>query len=151
MHRIRQCVASRRRLSVHIGSYCNYSQASPPHAHTYVWWCGRYTRGKSLLELWVSAFLSDSQPPLIFVWFTSNSHKHKPKRSILAQTILLEHMHKKFEINWTKIKGTCQSGKKRVTHDSKSDLPLVARIYPSVYDSHFLLRLPHHLHLLRNT
>ena len=29
-----------------------------------------------------------------------------------------------FEINPTKIKGSCQSGRKVVTHDSKSDLPL---------------------------
>ena len=34
-------------------------------------------------------------------------------------------MHKKFEINWTKIKGGCQSGIKVVTHNFKSDLPLV--------------------------
>ena len=33
-------------------------------------------------------------------------------------------MHKKFEINWTKIKAGCQSGRKVVTHNSKSDLPL---------------------------
>ena len=33
-------------------------------------------------------------------------------------------MHKKFEINWTQIKGSCQSGRKVVTHNSKSDLPL---------------------------
>ena len=33
-------------------------------------------------------------------------------------------MHKKFEINRTKIKGSCQSGKKVVNHDSKGDLPL---------------------------
>ena len=33
-------------------------------------------------------------------------------------------MHKKFEINRTKIKGGCQSGKRVVTHNSKSDLPL---------------------------
>ena len=32
-------------------------------------------------------------------------------------------MHKKFEINRTKIKGGCQSGRKVVTHDSKNDLP----------------------------
>ena len=30
-----------------------------------------------------------------------------------------------FEVNQTKIKGGCQSGRKVVTHDSKSDLPLV--------------------------
>ena len=36
-------------------------------------------------------------------------------------------MHKKFEINQTKIRGGCQSGRKVVTHNSnsKSDLPLV--------------------------
>ena len=41
-----------------------------------------------------------------------------------ALAILLEHMHKKFEINQTKIKGGCQSRKKVVPHDSKSDLTL---------------------------
>ena len=34
-------------------------------------------------------------------------------------------MHKKFEINRTKIKGGCQSERKVVPHDSKGDLPLV--------------------------
>ena len=34
-------------------------------------------------------------------------------------------MHRKFEINPTKIKGGCQSGTKVVIHDSKNDLPLV--------------------------
>ena len=38
--------------------------------------------------------------------------------------ILLDHMHKKFEINRTKIKGGWQSGRKVVAHNSKSDLPL---------------------------
>ena len=33
-------------------------------------------------------------------------------------------MHKKFEINLTKIKGACQSGRKAITHNSRSDLPL---------------------------
>ena len=33
-------------------------------------------------------------------------------------------MHKKFEIKRLKIKGGCQSGRKVVTHNSKSDLPL---------------------------
>ena len=32
-------------------------------------------------------------------------------------------MNKKFDINRTKIKGSCQSGRKVVTHDSKSDFP----------------------------
>ena len=40
--------------------------------------------------------------------------------------MILEHMHKKFEINLTKIIGGCQSGRKVVTHNSKSDLPLEA-------------------------
>ena len=45
-----------------------------------------------------------------------------------ALVILLEHMHKKFEINRTKIKVGCQSGRKVVAHDSKSDLPLTSYI-----------------------
>ena len=40
----------------------------------------------------------------------------------LALAILLKYMHKKFEINQTKIKGGCQSGGKVVPHDSKSEL-----------------------------
>ena len=36
-------------------------------------------------------------------------------------------MHKKFEINRTKIKDGCQSGREVVTHNSKSDL-LVASL-----------------------
>ena len=39
--------------------------------------------------------------------------------------MILEHMHKKFELNRTKIKGGYKSGRKVVTHNSKSDLPLV--------------------------
>ena len=37
-------------------------------------------------------------------------------------------MHKKFEINQTKIKGGCQSRRKVVPYNSKSDLPLVLRL-----------------------
>ena len=33
-------------------------------------------------------------------------------------------MQKKFEVNQTKIKGECQSGRKVVTHNSKSAMPL---------------------------
>ena len=44
-----------------------------------------------------------------------------------ALAILLEHMHNKFEINRTKIKGGCKWGRKVVTHNSKSDLPLAVR------------------------
>ena len=50
-----------------------------------------------------------------------------------ALTILLEHMQKKFEINRTKIKGGCQSGRKVVTHNSKSDLPLVDILFSDKY------------------
>ena len=42
-------------------------------------------------------------------------------------------MHKNFEINRTKIKGSCQSGRKLVPHDSKSDLPL-ARMRDNLTD-----------------
>ena len=35
--------------------------------------------------------------------------------------------HKKFEINQIKIKSGCQSGRKVVTHNSKSDLPLALK------------------------
>ena len=51
-----------------------------------------------------------------------------------ALAILLVHMHKKFEINRTKIKG--QSGRKVVTPDSKSDLPLV---YLVIQKCHILI------------
>ena len=34
-------------------------------------------------------------------------------------------MHKKLEINWAKIKSGCQLGRKVVSYNSKSDLPLV--------------------------
>ena len=37
-------------------------------------------------------------------------------------------MHKKFEINRTKIEGGCQPGRKVVTHNSKSDWPLVPQL-----------------------
>ena len=47
-------------------------------------------------------------------------------KSDLPLAILLEHMHKKFEINQTKIKVGCQSERKVVPHDSKSDLPLMS-------------------------
>ena len=43
-------------------------------------------------------------------------------------------MHKKFEINRTKIKGSCQSGRKVVPHDSKKDLPLVDTYCYTMYE-----------------
>ena len=39
-------------------------------------------------------------------------------------------MNKKFEINQTKIKGGCQSGREVVTHNSKSDLTLASYYVP---------------------
>ena len=36
-------------------------------------------------------------------------------------------MHKNFEINRIKIKDGCQSGRKVINHNSKSDLPLVLK------------------------
>ena len=60
----------------------------------------------------------------------------------MSTTLLLEHMHKKFEINRTQIKGGCQSGIKVVTHNFKSDLPLRGnkKIYerPSVLHSLYI-------------
>ena len=44
-------------------------------------------------------------------------------------------IHKKFEINRTKIKGSCQLGRKVVTNNSKSDLPLVRVSTYNVYFS----------------
>ena len=43
-----------------------------------------------------------------------------------ALAILLKHTYKKFDINRTKIEGGCQSERKVVTNNSKSDLPLVS-------------------------
>ena len=49
-------------------------------------------------------------------------------KSDFPTAILIEHMRKKFKINRTKIKGGCQSGRKVVTHNSESDLPLAANL-----------------------
>ena len=60
---------------------------------------------------------------------------------VCALAILLEHMHKKFEINPTKIKGVCQSDRKVVTHNSKSDLPLnmyTNKAYEKVFEKYYL-------------
>jgi len=86
------------------------------HYWVMIMWC--HSRGKSILESLGTTFLPNWQPPLIFVWFTS--------KLTWALAILLDHMHKKFDINRTKIKGGCQAGRKVVTHNSKSDLPLVS-------------------------
>ena len=60
---------------------------------------------------------------------------------IWALAILLEHMHKKFEINRTNIKGGCQLGSKVVPQDSKSDLPLVGAKFIEV----FVYTISHHI------
>ena len=71
-------------------------------------------RCKSLYELWVTTFLPERQQPLIFVWFTSNQ----------MSTSHMNRAHAQFYINRTKMKGGCRSGRKVVTHNSTSDLPL---------------------------
>ena len=79
------------------------------------------SRGKSLLESWGTTFLPD--------WLTAtlNLSLIYFKITWALPAILLEHMQKKSEINRTKIKGGCQSGRKVVTHNSKSYLPLVQK------------------------
>ena len=48
-------------------------------------------------------------------------------------------MHKNLEINWTKIKGGCQSGRKVVTHNSKSYLPLIIdNSYESIFSKSYM-------------
>ena len=64
-------------------------------------------------------------------------------------------MYKKFEINRTKIKGGCQSGRKVVLHDSKSDLPLRPfRVWQMNKFYHFypgpMCRLPPTIENVRN-
>ena len=56
-----------------------------------------------------------------------------------------------FEINRTQIKGGCQSGRKVVTHNSKSDLPLLGESVPKMFvKSHAIyksqMREPSHIH-----
>ena len=53
-------------------------------------------------------------------------------------------MQKKFEIHRTKIKGGCQSGRKVVPQDSKSDLPLAGHEKMSLkkYTIHKNTQLP---------
>ena len=55
----------------------------------------------------------------------------------------IEHMQKKFQINQKKIKGGCQSGRKVVTHNSKSDLPLPkkAKKVPHLPKSTLMIRV----------
>ena len=59
------------------------------------------------------------------IWFSSFKITWK-------LVMLLDHLHKNFEINRTKIKGGCQLGSKVVTHNSKSDLPLVDYASPGL-------------------
>ena len=47
-------------------------------------------------------------------------------------------MHKKFEINGTKIKHGCQSGRKVVTNDSKRVLPLIVNMKCDLFKNAFI-------------
>ena len=76
------------------------------------------TKGKSLLELWNTIFHPDWQPTLIFVWFILN---------FLCMCSIGWLLLMCFEVNQTKIKGGCQSRRKVVPHDSKSNLPLIQK------------------------
>ena len=58
-----------------------------------------------------------------------------------ALASLWEHMQKKFEVSWTKIRGACQSGRKAAEQHSKNDSPLG-------YHRH-LLKEKDRVHLLR--
>ena len=83
---------------------------------------GNISRGKSVLELWGIYHFSSRLTAtlnLCLIYF----------KITLALAILLEHMRKKFEINRTKIKSGSQSGRKVVTHNSKSNLPLIRNIF----------------------
>ena len=103
------------------------------HATVCCWyvWCVTSTtkcdshRGKSLLELWVNHFTSRLRATLnlCLIYF----------KITWAQAILLQHMHKKFEVNRSKFKGGCQSGRSVVIHNSKSDLPLKIHINDTKY------------------
>ena len=79
--------------------------------------------GKSLLESWVTTFLPNWQPSLIFVWFTSKSHEHYPHyKSTCKRSLRLIWQRLRVDV-------ACYSGRKVVTHNSKSDLPLYSFIY----------------------
>ena len=75
------------------------------------------TRGKSLLEFWIMYHFSSQ------LTVTLNLSPNYLK-------LLVHVLHWygwcscDFEINQTKIKGGCQSGRKVVPHNSKNDLPL---------------------------
>ena len=77
-------------------------------------------RGKSLLESWGTTFLPNLRPPLIFVLFISKSHQHQP----YYQSTCARSLRSIGQI--LRDKGSCQSGRKVVTHNSKSDLPLAS-------------------------
>ena len=70
-----------------------------------IWTSFHISRGKSLLESWVTTFLPDC---LIYL-----------------KLLLHGKCSCDFEVNPKKIQGGCQSGRKVVPHHSKSDLPLM--------------------------
>ena len=74
----------------------------------------------------------------LLVNLQSKDTRHNQKRLRQLWAIQLDHMHKKYEINRTKIKGGCQSGRKVVTHNSKSDLPLGYKGVSVTYKLNFL-------------
>ena len=61
-------------------------------------------------------------------------------------------MHKKFEMNQTKIKDGCQSGSKVVTHNSKKDLPLTkpmtAPSYIMIFNFSFPFSVGHSVEMI---
>ena len=52
-------------------------------------------------------------------------------------------MHKKFEINPTKIKDGYQLGRKVITHNSKSDLPLILELNEKNQNNKIMLKSIH--------
>ena len=57
-----------------------------------------------------------------------------------------------FEANQTKIKGSCQSGRKVITHDSMSDLPLAdPKNIPTLFAHFFSSFLPVFRHCVHGT
>ena len=89
--------------------------------------CGDATTDDATDQIQDLVEANPSQNHGVPLFFQTDSHPSSLSdllQNHMSLAIFLEHMHKKFEINWTKMKGGCQSGRKVVTHNSKSDLPL---------------------------
>ena len=79
------------------------------------------TRGKSLLELWAMYHFSSQ--------LTATLDLCSINLKLLVHVLYqCRQCSCYFEVNQTKIKGGCKSGRKVVPHDSKSDLPLVTAL-----------------------